>query len=71
MASDKRLIADCGLVRSFAFVTVDASHGGKLQPRRPRFSELSRLCSVADVVIRRYLEEGAKIARDITARYAN
>jgi uncharacterized protein (TIGR02301 family) len=31
-----------------------------------------RICSsVADVVIRRYLEEGAKIARDITARYAN
>jgi len=31
-----------------------------------------RACtSVADVVIRRYLEEGAKIARDITARYAN
>jgi uncharacterized protein (TIGR02301 family) len=31
-----------------------------------------RTCtSVADVVIRHYLEEGAKIARDITARYAN
>jgi uncharacterized protein (TIGR02301 family) len=31
-----------------------------------------RACtSVADAVIRRYLEEGAKIARDITARYAN
>jgi uncharacterized protein (TIGR02301 family) len=31
-----------------------------------------RICtSVADVVVRRYLEEGAKIARDITARYAN
>ena len=31
-----------------------------------------RTCSsVADVVIRRYLEEGAKIARNITARYAN
>ena len=25
----------------------------------------------ADVVIHRYLQEGAKIARDITARYAN
>jgi uncharacterized protein (TIGR02301 family) len=25
----------------------------------------------ADVVIRRYLEEGSKIARDLTARYAN
>ncbi len=25
----------------------------------------------ADVAIRRYLEEGAKISRDITARYAN
>jgi uncharacterized protein (TIGR02301 family) len=31
-----------------------------------------RTCiSTADVVIRRYLEEGAKIARDLTARYAN
>ena len=31
-----------------------------------------RICtSVVDVVVRRYLEEGAKIARDITARYAN
>ena len=31
-----------------------------------------RACtSVADVVVRRYLEEGAKIAREITARYAN
>ena len=30
-----------------------------------------RTCSsVADVVVRRYLEEGAKIARDINARYA-
>ena len=25
----------------------------------------------ADIAIRRYLDEGAKIARDITARYAN
>jgi predicted secreted protein len=31
-----------------------------------------RTCtSTADVVIRRCLEEGAKIARDLTARYAN
>ena len=30
-----------------------------------------RTCtSVADVVVRRYLDEGAKIARDINARYA-
>jgi hypothetical protein len=27
--------------------------------------------ATADVVIRRCLEEGAKIARDLTARYAN
>ena len=32
----------------------------------------SRLCTPAvDIVIRRYMEEGAKIDRDITARYAN
>jgi uncharacterized protein (TIGR02301 family) len=31
-----------------------------------------RTCtSTPDVVIRRCLEEGAKIARDLTARYAN
>jgi uncharacterized protein (TIGR02301 family) len=36
------------------------------------FQQTYRNCTpAADVVIRRYLEEGAKIARDITARYAN
>jgi uncharacterized protein (TIGR02301 family) len=36
------------------------------------FEQTYRTCTpAADVVIRRYLEEGAKIARDITARYAN
>ena len=36
------------------------------------FQQTYRSCTPsADVVIRRYLEEGAKIARDITARYAN
>jgi uncharacterized protein (TIGR02301 family) len=36
------------------------------------FAQSYRTCTpAADVVIRRYLEEGAKIARDITARYAN
>jgi len=36
------------------------------------FQQSYRTCTpAADVVIRRYLEEGAKIARDITARYAN
>jgi uncharacterized protein (TIGR02301 family) len=36
------------------------------------FQQTYRSCTpAADVVIRRYLEEGAKIARDITARYAN
>jgi uncharacterized protein (TIGR02301 family) len=36
------------------------------------FSQTYRSCTpAADIVIRRYLEEGAKIARDITARYAN
>jgi uncharacterized protein (TIGR02301 family) len=36
------------------------------------FEQSYRTCTpAADVVIRRYLEEGAKIARDITARYAN
>jgi uncharacterized protein (TIGR02301 family) len=36
------------------------------------FQQSYRSCTpAADAVIRRYLEEGAKLARDITARYAN
>ena len=36
------------------------------------FQRSYRTCTpAADVVIRRYLQEGAKIAREITARYAN
>ena len=36
------------------------------------FQQSYRTCTpAADIVIRRYMEEGAKIARDITARYTN
>lgn len=36
------------------------------------FQQTYRTCTpTADVAIRRYLDEGTKIARDITARYAN
>lgn len=36
------------------------------------FQQSYRTCTpAADIVIRRYLEEGTKLARDITARYAN
>jgi uncharacterized protein (TIGR02301 family) len=36
------------------------------------FQQSYRTCTAAaDLVIRRYLEEGAKLSRDITARYAN
>jgi len=36
------------------------------------FQQTYRTCTpAADVVIRRYLDEGARISRDITARYAN
>jgi uncharacterized protein (TIGR02301 family) len=36
------------------------------------FQESYRTCTpAAEVVIHRYLQEGARIARDITARYAN
>jgi uncharacterized protein (TIGR02301 family) len=36
------------------------------------FQQSYRTCTAsADVIVRRYLEEGARIARDITARYAN
>ena len=36
------------------------------------FQQAYRTCTpAADLAIRRYLEEGAKIAREVTARYAN
>jgi uncharacterized protein (TIGR02301 family) len=36
------------------------------------FQQTYRSCTPsADIAIRRYLDEGARIARDITARYAN
>jgi uncharacterized protein (TIGR02301 family) len=36
------------------------------------YQQTYRNCTpAADLVIRRYLEEGSKIARDMTARYAN
>lgn len=36
------------------------------------FQQTYRTCTpAADLAIRRYLEEGSRIARDITARYAN
>jgi uncharacterized protein (TIGR02301 family) len=36
------------------------------------FQQSYRSCTpAADLVIRRYLEEGSKIAREVTARYAN
>jgi len=36
------------------------------------FQQTYRNCTpAADLVIRRYLEEGSKIAREVTARYAN
>lgn len=36
------------------------------------FQQTYRTCTpAADIAIRRYLEEGAKIAREVTARYAN
>jgi uncharacterized protein (TIGR02301 family) len=36
------------------------------------FQQTYRTCTpAADLAIRRYFEEGAKIARDVTARYAN
>jgi uncharacterized protein (TIGR02301 family) len=36
------------------------------------FQQTYRTCTpAAELVIRRYLEEGARIAREVTARYAN
>jgi uncharacterized protein (TIGR02301 family) len=62
-----------------ALVDAEAPHG----ERRARmiasfnrgfrgYQQTYRTCTpAADLVIRRYLEEGSKIARDVTARYAN
>jgi uncharacterized protein (TIGR02301 family) len=36
------------------------------------FQQSYRICTpAADIVIRRYMDEGAKIARDITGHYGN
>jgi uncharacterized protein (TIGR02301 family) len=36
------------------------------------FQQSYRTCTpAADLAIRRYLEEGSKIAREVTARYSN
>ena len=36
------------------------------------FQQTYRACTpAAEVAIRRYLDEGAKLSRDVTARYAN
>ncbi len=36
------------------------------------FQQTYRTCTpAADVAIRRYLDEGAKLAREVTARYSN
>jgi uncharacterized protein (TIGR02301 family) len=36
------------------------------------FQQSYRTCTpAADIVIRRYLEEGSRIAREVTARYGN
>jgi uncharacterized protein (TIGR02301 family) len=36
------------------------------------YQQTYRTCTpAADLVIRRYLDEGSKIIRDVTARYAN
>jgi len=59
-----------------ALVDAETPHG----ERRARliasfnrgYQQTYRTCTpAADLVIRRYLEEGSKIAREVTARYAN
>jgi len=41
------------------------------QPGYNGFSKLPDLHPAASVAIRRYIEEGSRISRDLTARYAN
>jgi uncharacterized protein (TIGR02301 family) len=62
-----------------ALIDAEAPSGerrNRLQVRFNRgyrgFQQTYRTCTpAADLVIRRYLDEGAKIAREITARYSN
>ena len=62
-----------------ALVDAEAPHGDRRARMIASFNrgfrgyqQTYRTCTpAADLVIRRYLEEGSKIARDVTARYAN
>lgn len=62
-----------------AFLDVEASSGDRRRKIVASFNsgyrgfqQTYRTCTpAADLAIRRYLHEGARIARDITARYAN
>jgi uncharacterized protein (TIGR02301 family) len=62
-----------------ALVDAEAPHGDRRARMIASFNrgfrgyqQTYRSCTpAADMVIRRYLEEGSKIARDVTARYAN
>ena len=61
-----------------ALIDAEAPSGNRREQMVASFNrgysafESYRSCTpAADIVIRRYMEEGAKIARDLTARYAN
>jgi uncharacterized protein (TIGR02301 family) len=62
-----------------ALVDAEAPHGDRRARMIASFNrgfrgyqQTYRACTpAADLVIRRYLEEGSKIAREVTARYAN
>ena len=62
-----------------ALVDAEAPHGDRRARMIASFNrgfrgyqQTYRTCTpAADLVIRRYLEEGSKIAREVTARYAN
>ena len=61
-----------------ALIDAEAPSGNRREQMVASFNrgytgfESYRSCTpAADLVIRRYMEEGAKIARDLTAHYAN
>ena len=71
------LVDDPDALFSVALINAEAPSGKRHDDMVASFNrgylsfQSYRTCtSVADVVVRRYLEEGAKIARDINARYA-
>ena len=66
------LSGNCLLRHHFASIPARAKMIASFNRGYRGFQQTYRSCTpAADTAIRRYLDEGAKIAREITARYTN